>query len=46
MQTVFDWLVDDFYVFGARFQNWMPLFVAIFAILIFISWRRGGNSRK
>jgi hypothetical protein len=45
MHFVFDWLVTDFYVFGLRLQYWMPLFVAMFVILILASFGNQ-NSRK
>ena len=45
MPHVFDWLIADFYVFGLRLQYWMPLFMAIFVILILASFGNQ-NSRK
>ena len=47
MHFVFDWLVADFYVFGLRLQYWMPLFVAIFVILILASFgNHAGDCRR
>jgi hypothetical protein len=43
MQTFIDWLVADFYIFGIRIQHWIPAFLAIFVIVIFIT---DGNYRK
>jgi len=46
MQTVLRWLVADFYVFGLRVQHWMPVFLAIFVIVIFVNALTDGNYRK
>lgn len=46
MQTFLDWIVTDFYIFGASFQYWMPLFVAIFGVIIFLNRRGNQISRR
>jgi hypothetical protein len=38
------WLVTDFFVFGIRFQDWMPIVVLLFmffGFLAFLSERQG-----
>ena len=39
MQKFLDWLVVDFYIYGARLQHWMLLAGAMFAIFIVVSWQ-------
>jgi hypothetical protein len=36
--VVGDWLIQDFWFLGFRFQHWMPLAVLVFILMMIYAW--------